>query len=84
MGKSPEIEFPVNWNYKIIVDDASSKDKLNDVLKQHEYKEEVVEGNASRTGKFQAFRVSVTFHDQQSMDELSHAFSSLDCVKFLL
>jgi len=84
MQQKPEIEFPVKWNYKIIVNDVSAKAELEEVLSDHGYSKNVTEGNASKTGKFQAYRVSVTFNDQESMDKLSKAFGSLACVKFML
>lgn len=84
MQQKAEIEFPVKWNYKIIVNDVSAESELQKVLIDHGYNDSVSKGNASKTGKFQAYRVSVVFNDQESMDKLSEAFSSLDCVKFML
>lgn len=84
MQQQPEIEFPVEWHFKIIVNDESAKTELNQVLADHGYSQKVSKGNASKTGKFQAFRVSVVFEDQQSMDTLSSAFGGLSCVKFIL
>ena len=84
MQKRTEIEFPVEWHYKIIVNDASARAQLDSVLEQHGYTQKFTEGNVSKTGKFQAYRVSVTFHNKETMDNLSNAFGELSCVKFML
>ena len=84
MKSKTEIEFPVEWHYKIIVDNTSARSELDLVLSKHGYEQKVKEGNASKTGKFQAYRVSVVFNDQTSMDTLSKEFGALSCVKFML
>lgn len=84
MQERPEIEFPVQWRYKIIVNDVSARAELDKVLEAKGYDIKVSEGNASRTGKFQAYRANVEVASQQALDELSAALGALDCVKFLL
>lgn len=84
MKDKTEIVFPVEWHYKIIVNDRSARNQLDSVLQEHGYSERCTEGNSSKTGKFQAYRVSIIFNDKESMDNLSNAFSALSCVKFML
>lgn len=81
-----EIEFPVEWSYRIITDTSveSCRDDLIKVLRQNGMDSDLETKDKSASGKYQAYRVSVTFDSKKMMDELSAELSAVKGVKFLL
>ncbi len=86
MAENQEIKFPVDWNYRIIClkEETSATDEIIKVLRQHNCDETPAKGRDSSNGKYQAYNVTVTFNDLESMRELSAKLGMLPCVKFLL
>jgi len=84
--KEQEIEFPVTWSYRIIVD-AANKDcpaAILDALKEYGFESKLEKKDKSSSGKYQAYRVQVVFDSQEMMDDLSKKISEVDGVKFML
>jgi putative lipoic acid-binding regulatory protein len=84
--KKEEIEFPCSWSYRIITDSAK-KDcpaAIHDLLKEYGIKSKLEKKDKSSSGKYQAYRLPVTFESQEIMDDLSKRISAVDGVKFLL
>jgi putative lipoic acid-binding regulatory protein len=81
-----EIEFPVEWSYRIITDTSveSCRDDLMKVLRQKGVNSDLEMKDKSASGKYQAYRVSVIFDSKEMMDELSAELSAVNGVKFLL
>ncbi|RMH70567.1 MAG: DUF493 domain-containing protein [Gemmatimonadetes bacterium] len=85
MSHTTELQFPVDWHYKIItLRNSSAKIEIDHILKQHGVDTVAKPGNISRNGKYQTYQVTVTFYDLESMRTLSAALAEAECVKFLL
>ncbi len=86
MLENEEIRFPVDWNYRIIClkEATSAVDDIIKVLREHNCDETPAQGRDSSNGKYQAYNVTVTFQDLESMRALSSQLGALPCVKFLL
>jgi putative lipoic acid-binding regulatory protein len=83
---SNEIEFPIDWNYKIIIsgDIEIGLKTVTDLLSLHGFLETPAIGNVSKGGKYQTLKTTVVFENKEQMDKLSTELGALDCVKFLL
>ncbi len=81
-----KIEFPVNWSYRIIVDQANKNfcAAIRDLLKEYGIKAKLEKKDKSSGGKYQAYRLPVVFESQEIMDDLSKRISAIDGVKFML
>ncbi|MBN2642997.1 MAG: DUF493 domain-containing protein [Victivallales bacterium] len=81
-----KIEFPVQWHYKIIClkDDATAFDQICKTLRSQGYAETPEPGLESKQGKYQTYKVSITFYDLDTMRQLSELLGALPCVKFML
>jgi putative lipoic acid-binding regulatory protein len=80
-----EIEFPVTWNYKIIVTSPDVKSDIDNVMKEHGFADvQVTEGNVSKKGNFVSLRASVPFDSLEQMQKLSNDLESISEVKFIL
>lgn len=86
MLENEELRFPVDWNYRIIClkEETSAFDDIVKCLRLFGSDESPALGRESGNGKYQAFNVTITFNDLQSMRDLSARLGSLSCVKFLL
>ncbi|QSH40203.1 DUF493 domain-containing protein [Lentisphaerota bacterium ZTH] len=85
-NREQEIEFPVDWNYRVVVDTANVKclDKLCQVLRRNGFEAVPELKEKSKTGKYQSYRISVVFENRDIMEKLSKELSAVDGVKFLL
>jgi len=81
-----KIEFPVNWSYRIIVDQANKNccAAIRDLLKEYGIKATLKKKDKSSGSKYQAYRLPVVFESQEIMDNLSKRISAVDGVKFML
>lgn len=86
MSKTNEIEFPVEWNYRIVIKDDLdiAKKGIVEVLRANGVKAEPLLGKCSSGGKYQTFTVSIIFQDREMMNKLSGELSVLTFVKLLL
>ena len=81
-----ELQFPVEWNYKIITEKESTDfaQRISQILKKFDIEEQPVAGRESSNGKYLTYRLTVTFHGRENMEELSEAIAHAPGVKFLL
>ena len=81
-----ELQFPVNWNYKIITETQSQGflQGISELLKQFGIKEQPVAGRQSSNGKYLTYKLTVTFNSREAMEKLSEAIAHAPGVKFLL
>ena len=81
-----ELQFPVQWNYKIITEKKSSDvvQEICQILKKFDIEEQPVAGRESSSGKYLTYKLTVTFHNRENMEELSEAIAHAPGVKFLL
>lgn len=85
MFENKEIEFPVDWQFRIICDsNADVTDDLIAVLKEFGVSEFPKTANKSSGGKYQSYSVNVTFHDKASMDFMASKLSAIAGVKMVL
>ncbi len=80
----PEIEFPVDWTYRILCDNSpevrSSLNAMLDSLGIGEMKE----GNVSRTGKYVTFKVKRTVYSMDELHDLPKRLNVIPGIKQIL
>ncbi|UDQ97509.1 DUF493 domain-containing protein [Lentisphaerota bacterium WC36G] len=81
-----EIQFPIDWHYRIITDAKSDTviDDIKKVLALHGVNQELKAGKESKNGNYQTFSVKVVFNSQDELRTLSDALNAIKDVKFLL
>lgn len=80
-----QIEFPVVWHYKIITEaDKPVAEALQEVLNQHKITDKLTAGQVSKNGSYQTYKVSVEFHNKETMDLVSKSIGATAGVKFML
>jgi putative lipoic acid-binding regulatory protein len=81
-----ELQFPVQWNYKIITEKKSANvvNEICQILKKFGIEEQPVAGRESSSGKYLTYKLTVTFNSRENMEELSEAIAHAPGVKFLL
>jgi putative lipoic acid-binding regulatory protein len=84
--KNQEIQFPIDWSYRIITDaaDESCYDAIVAVLKKHGIESKPEKNSKSSSGKYQAYKLPVVFESKEMMDTLSLELSAVEGVKFIL
>lgn len=85
-NEEQQLEFPVDWNYKIICLENDDKvlDRIVEALRHHGCDNTPTEGMKSKKGTYRTYKVTVTFNDLDSMRNLSNALGVIEGVKFLL
>ena len=85
MIENQEIEFPVDWQFRIICDsNADITDSLIAVLNEFGISELPKTANKSSGGKYLSYSVNATFHDKATMDFMSSKLSAIVGVKMVL
>ena len=81
-----ELKFPVTWHYKIITEKSvpAAKDEIEKVLAGNGITDKLEAGNESSAGKYLTYKISVTFHDRETMQRVSNELSAVQGVKFLI
>ena len=83
----PKIDFPVQWNYKIIVESTNLDQvcqKLEQIWKKYQKLTDLSCSNQSKSGKYTSLVVSFNFDSKEELDSLSSKISKTPGVKFLL
>ena len=82
----PEIIFPVEWSYRVVVDStvSGSLEKLNKILEKYRYSERFAIGNTSGGNRYASFHVTLEVPNREVMNKLGKEFSEVDGVKFVL
>ena len=82
---TPELEFPLHWEYKII---ASRSDEafaaICGTLKAQGFDETPRASNVSRNGSYVTYTVRMRMESREQLDGLSRALSDCEGVKYLL
>lgn len=81
----PELEFPLNWEYKIIAcrtDQALAG--ICSVIAAHGFEAEPRPGSVSRNGSYVTYRVSMRMNNREQLDALTRALAGCEGVKYLL
>lgn len=82
-----ELIFPVEWEYRIIIEadrfDAACT-AVRKCLSEHGVPSPLHEGRHSKAGRYRTLRVPVVLTGREMMNALSAALAAADGVKFLL
>ncbi|MCM8543470.1 MAG: DUF493 domain-containing protein [Lentisphaeraceae bacterium] len=85
MFEDKEIEFPVDWQFRIICDaKIDITDALVAVLNEFGISELPKTANQSSGGKYQSYSVNAIFHDKATMDFMATKLSAISGVKMVL
>ena len=82
-----EIRFPVDWEFRIIVDAdlaAAAKPLLAACFEKHEIATTLHEGLDSKNGRYRSFKAPLVLTDREMMNQLAAELASVPGVKFFL
>ncbi len=81
-----ELEFPLDWHYRIITDAKSDcvVADLKKVLELHGVNAELKPGKESKNGSYRTYGAKVIFNSKDELRTLSDALNAVKDVKFLL
>lgn len=87
MFEGKKLEYPVDWHYRIITENAAHPDvvrSIRQVLEEFKVANPLNIGNESAGGKYVSYLVTVTFPDRKFMEDISAAFNAIPGVKIVL
>ena len=87
MFEGKKLEYPVDWHYRIITENAAHPDvvhRIRQVLEDFKVANPLKIGNESAGGKYVSYLVTVTFPDRKFMEDISAAFNAIPGVKMVL
>ena len=82
-----EIRFPVDWEFRIIVDAdlaAAAKPLLAACFEKHEIATTLHDGLDSKNGRYRSFKAPLVLTDREMMNQLAAELASVPGVKFVL
>ena len=82
-----EIRFPVDWEFRIIVDAdlaAAAKPLPAACFEKHEIATTLHEGLDSKNGRYRSFKAPLVLTDREMMNQLAAELASVPGVKFVL
>lgn len=82
-----KLNFPVDWNFRIITEKESHPeimDELRKVLAKFEVTNSLSIGRESKNGKYLTCQVKASFPNQEYMESLSTALAAIPGVKMVL
>ena len=82
-----EIRFPVDGEFRIIVDAdlaAAAKPLLAACFEKHEIATTLHEGLDSKNGRYRSFKAPLVLTDREMMNQLAAELASVPGVKFVL
>ena len=82
-----EIRFPVDWEFRIIVDAdlaAAAKPLLAACFEKHEIATTLHEGLDSKNGRYRSFKAPLVLTDREMMNQRAAELASVPGVKFVL
>ncbi|NCD25785.1 MAG: DUF493 domain-containing protein [Deltaproteobacteria bacterium] len=83
--KRPELEFPLQWEYKIIAAHSSETyDAICGVVAEHGFSHTPRASNVSRNGKYITYSLCLHMTSREQLDGLTRAFAQCEGVKYLL
>jgi putative lipoic acid-binding regulatory protein len=82
-GKKLELEYPCNWNYKVIINTHCNMEHIaKNVLKDRIY--EIKKGNKSKDKNYTTYKISLLVHSDEDRVAIFEEFKKEDCVKIVL
>ena len=85
-GQSPEVDFPVNYNLKVIFDNQAETEvqqrNLELVLEDAEVNHNFVKSRQSRKGNFVSLTMNVTLQNMKQMQYLYQRLKLLPGIRF--
>lgn len=79
----PEINYPTNWEFKIIGKDLQSiKDCITEVMGDKKYS--LRDGNRSKTGKFHSLNTICVVKSEEERNKIFKNFSDHPAVKMVI
>lgn len=82
-GKKPEISYPSEWEYKIIITkNLDVKKIIEDILKGKEYS--LKASKTSKEGKYESYSVKTLVTNEDEREEFFSSFKSHENVKYVL
>lgn len=82
-----ELKFPVDWEFRIIVDAAAAdtaRPAIIACVEKHGIDPAIHDGLDSKQGRYHSFKVPVLLTDREMMNRLAGEFAAIDGVKFVL
>lgn len=78
-----ELQYPVNWTYKLISLDKDVIQKVvHEVILEREHK--LSHSNASKTGKFVSMNLELLVHNEDDRNFIFHALKAHQDIKMVL
>jgi len=82
-GKKVKLDYPCNWNYKVIINAHCKIDHIvKNVLGERTFK--ISKSNNSKNKTYMSYKVSLLVHSDEDREEIFHEFKKEDCVKIVL
>jgi putative lipoic acid-binding regulatory protein len=83
MSKRPDIEYPLEWGFKIIGRDRDALERsIKEIMQDREYKCHI--GNSSKGGKFHSYNASCQVETQEDRDKIFKYFQDHNDVKMVI
>ncbi len=81
-NEETSIDYPCEWIYKVIGSDKESvHNAIEVIIQDSEY--QIKDSNASKTGKYLSFNVTVMVGDEAYRNKIYQAFKGHDDIKFV-
>ncbi len=83
--KAPQLEFPLEWNGKVIAcDTPEMPDLILRALKQLDLSSPVCRGSGSAKGRYITYNLNLLLMDRPTMEKLFTALAAIPGVKMVL
>ncbi len=83
MPERPDIEYPLEWGFKIIGRDKDALEScIREIMQDREHKCHI--GNSSKGGKFHSYNASCLVETQEDRDKIFKFFQDHDDVKMVI
>ncbi len=83
IGQKAKIDYPANWEYKIIfLKEVDAKKALDDLLLKKEYK--LKESNKSKGGKYTSYNLTTLVHNEKEREEIFSLLKQNKNIKYVL
>lgn len=84
-NEQPEISFPVDWTFRIIVAaDVDCREELRRIFAKFGMTPEIAEGRSSSSGKYRTLIAPVRIDSRQTLDKLPELLAAVPGVKTVL
>jgi len=81
--KKPEIEYPIEWGYKLIGRDSDELQAcIAEVMGEKEHT--ATAGHASKTGKFHSYNTKCIVQSEEERNKIFKAFEDCETVEMVI